>query len=71
MRITRLLKFTALCTAVIALGSCNKTPMFGKVSIDKIIKELTLEEKADLFNDNHLPMPYVLIRHRNTSQYNA
>ena len=53
MRITRLLKFTALCTAVIALGSCNKTPMFGKVSIDKIIKELTLEEKADLLVGTH------------------
>lgn len=53
MRITRLLKFTALCTAVVALGSCNKTPMFGKVSIDKIIKELTLEEKADLLVGTH------------------
>lgn len=53
MRITCLLKFTALCTAVVALGSCNKTPMFGKVSIDKIIKELTLEEKADLLVGTH------------------
>lgn len=53
MRITGYLKLAAICTAAIALGSCNKTPMFGKVSIDKIIKELTLEEKADLLVGTH------------------
>ena len=53
MRISGFLRLAAISTATIILNSCNQAPMFGKVSIDRIIKELTLEEKADLLVGTH------------------
>ena len=53
MRIINYFKIAMLFAATIILGSCNKKVVFGKVSIDRIIKELTLEEKADLLVGTH------------------
>ena len=53
MRFFNYCKIAMLFAATILLGSCNKKVVFGKVSLDRIIKELTLEEKADLLVGTH------------------
>lgn len=34
--------------SVILLGSCRNTPQFGKSPLDKVVRAMTIEEKADL-----------------------
>lgn len=40
-------------TATVFVSCNSKTPMFGKASIEKIVSELTLEEKANLLVGTH------------------
>ncbi len=49
MKKTNLLTVILLTTLAFAISSCKeKTPVFGEAPIEKIVEELTLEEKVDL-----------------------
>lgn len=48
MKQTKLIAGAILISVLCLITSCNSTPQFGKSSIDKVVKAMTLEEKISL-----------------------